>query len=131
MKIAVTIWNERISPVLDVAREVLVLDVENRSIVGRQKEKLPGTEPWAQVERIVALGPHVLICGAISQPMVALLTSAGIRIVPFTAGDVEEVVAAWLAHTLPSPALCMPGCCGRMRRLCRGTKGGRRGRGGR
>ena len=117
MKVALATWNGRISPVFDVARQVLILDVQNNRVVARYEEPLPGTEPQSQAERLAAIAPHTLICGAISQPMADLLAAKNIRIIAFTAGSVEEVVSAWLAGALPSPTLAMPGCYGRRGRF--------------
>lgn len=127
MKVALATWNGRISPVFDVARQVLILDVEDGREIARHEESLPGTDPQAQATRVGALGPRTLICGAISRPMAAMLDAGGIRVLPFTAGPVEDVLAAWLAGSLPDPALSMPGCCGRGR--CQGGRA--RGNGGR
>ena len=123
MKVALATWNGRISPVFDVARQVLLLDVDEGRERTRQEATLPGTDPQAQADHLTALAPQTLICGAISQPMAVLLAAKGVRVIPFTAGPVEEVLAAWLAGSLPNPALSMPGCCGRMRR-CRGRGAG-------
>jgi predicted Fe-Mo cluster-binding NifX family protein len=120
MRVALTTWKGRVSPVFDVARQVQILDIEEDRVVARHEESLPGTVPYAQASRLLALGPQVLICGAISRPMESLLAAANVRVVPFTAGTVEEVVAAWVAGRMPDPALSMPGCRGRMRR-CRGA----------
>ena len=117
MKVALATWNGRISPVFDVARQVLMLDVEEGRVVARHEEMLPGTEPQAQAGRLASLAPHTLICGAVSQSMAGLLATKKIRVIPFTAGAVEEVVAAWLAGTLPNPTLAMPGCYGRRGRF--------------
>jgi predicted Fe-Mo cluster-binding NifX family protein len=120
MKVALATWNGRISPVFDVARQVLMLDVEDNRVVARHEESLPGTDPRDQAGRLAALAPHTLICGAISQPLAGFLAVMNIRIIPFTAGAVEEVIAAWLAGALPNPALAMPGCSGRGRGRGRG-----------
>jgi len=127
MKVALATWNGRISPVFDVARQVLMLDVEDGQVMNRREETLPGTDLQVQATRLMVLAPQTLICGAISQPMADLLAATDIRVIPFTAGAVEEVLAAWLAGSLPNPALSMPGCCGRMRR-CHGGRVGGRGR---
>lgn len=129
MNVAMATWNGRISPVLDVARQLLLVEVAEGRAGARREEPLPGTDPLAQAERLAALGPQVLICGAISQGMAAMLTGKGIEVIPFTAGPVEEVLDAWLAGRLPAPAWRMPGCCGRMRR-CHGGRPGGQGRGG-
>ena len=125
MKVALATWNGRVSPVFDVAKQVVVLDIKEGRVVARREEELPGTEPQAQADRLAVLAPQILICGAISKAMASLLAAAKIRVIPFTAGDVEKVLAAWLAGNLPDPDLSMPGCCGRRRRQraggrCRG-----------
>lgn len=117
---ALATWNGRISPVFDVARQVLMLDIKDSRVVSRHEETLPGTDTHAQAGRLAALAPDELICGAVSQAMAGLLAAKHIRVIPFTAGAVEEVLASWLAGTLPNSALAMPGCCGQHRR-CRGT----------
>jgi len=111
--------------VFDVSRQVLMLDIEEGRVVARREETLPGTELQDQACRLTVLGPQVLICGAISQPLTSLLVAASIRVIPFTAGDVDQVLGAWLVGTLPNPALTMPGCCG-LRRGCRGKEVRRR-----
>ncbi len=126
MKLALATWNGRISPVFDVARQLLMVDVDNGRVVARHEESLPGSDPQVQAARLAALAPETLICGAISRPMAAMLASRGIRVMPFTAGGVDDVLAAWVAGALPSAALSMPGCCGRGRmRRCRGGLRGR------
>ena len=119
MRLALATWNGRISPVFDVARQVLMLDIQDGREVDRHMATLPGTELQDQTDRLAGLAPHALICGAISNPMAAMLAAKGVRVIPFTAGTVDEVIAAWLAGSLPNPALSMPGCCRQMRR-CRG-----------
>ncbi len=116
MKLALANWNGRISPVFDVARQVVLLEIERGLVTARREEPLPGTDPQAQAQKLAELGAQTLICGAISQPMAAILAARGIKIVPFTAGAVDEVLTAWLSGNLPNPALSMPGCCGRTRR---------------
>jgi predicted Fe-Mo cluster-binding NifX family protein len=128
MRVALTTWNGRVSPVFDVARQLLILDVEENRVTARREEPLPGTDPEAQADRVAALGADVLICGAVSRPMAAWLAAKKVRVMPFTAGAVDEVIAAWLSGKLPGHAWCMPGCCGRIRHG-HGQGGGRGGRG--
>ena len=124
MKLGLATWNGRISPVFDVARQLLMLDVEDGRVIARREETLPGTEQQAQADWLAARAPQTLICGAISRSMAAMLAATKIRVIPFTAGDVERVLGAWLLGTLPNPALSMPGCCGRRR--CHGGREGRK-----
>jgi len=109
MRVAVATWNGRISPVFDVARQARVVEDVGGDAVGRD-EMLPGTDPAALANRLKALGIELLICGALSQPQALALEGAGIAVIPFTAGTVEEILAAWRAGTLPRSAWSMPGC---------------------
>jgi len=124
MLVALTVWNGRISPVCDVARQLLVLEVEGGKVIARRDERLEGADCWQRVARLDELQPDTLICGAISGPLAGLLAAKGIQVIPFISGTVEEVSAAHLNGTLLKPAFAMPGCCGRGGRF-RGSGGGR------
>jgi len=126
MKVALTVWAGRISPVFDVSREALILNIENRKIVSTSREALDGPAPHLKVERLVSLGVETLICGAISEPLHVELTSRGVKVLGFVAGDVEKVTQAFLAGGLPAPALSMPGCASAQKRFRVGRGGGRR-----
>jgi predicted Fe-Mo cluster-binding NifX family protein len=127
MLVALTVWNGRISPVCDVARQLLVFEVEGGKVIDRRYERMEDADCWQRAAHIQELKPDTLICGAISGPLAGSLAAKGIRIVPFISGVVEEVLAAYLNGTLLRPAFAMPGCYGRGGRF--GGVGGRRGRG--
>lgn len=122
MKVALPTWDGRVSPVFDVARRLLVVDVERDAEVGRSEVDLEEARLAARASRVAAIGVHVLICGAISWPLEAMLTSAGTRVIPRMCGPVDDVLRAFIAGQLASEAFLMPGCRGRRRRF----RGGRR-----
>jgi predicted Fe-Mo cluster-binding NifX family protein len=124
MKLAVAAWGNRISPVLDVSHQVLLLEVVGGKVLARERRELPGGGAAERAEWLGALGVEELICGAVSRPLAEMIAARGIRLVAFVAGETEKVVAAHLAGDLPKPSLTMPGCCGRRWRF-----GGGRGRG--
>jgi len=125
MKVAIPHWNGRVSPVFDVAGRLLLVDVDGGVEQGRQAAALTAGDPLQRARQVTGLGADVLICGAISLPLEAALASAGLRVIPFTCGGVEEVLAAFMGGRLTDRAYLMPGCCGWRRRL-RGRR--RRGR---
>ena len=131
MKVAVSTWNGRISPVFDASRQMVVLEVDGGKIVGRHEEPLD-EDLGRKVEQLVGAGIQVLVCGAISQPLAWMLVTRGLRVLPFIAGGVDEVTRAYLAGELDRPRFAMPGCCGRRMRFGggRGGHGCRRGPGG-
>jgi predicted Fe-Mo cluster-binding NifX family protein len=116
MRVAVAVWEGRISPLFDVSRQVMLLDVENGKIINRAEARFDRNDPVAKADRLAEWKVGILICGAISGPMARLVERFGIRPIPFVSGDVEEVVRAYLSSGLPNPALTMPGCTGRRHR---------------
>ena len=131
MKIAISTWLGRVSPVLDVAKRLVLVETQRDVELARRDVVVEETELLARARCIAELRPDVVICGAISRPFDAMLRSVGIRLIPHTCGPVEEVLQAFLSGQLTDEAFLMPGCCGRRRRFRGGYGGGRgRGRGG-
>jgi predicted Fe-Mo cluster-binding NifX family protein len=128
MKAAFSVWNDRIAPVFDVARHLWIVEAESGVIAHQGKETFPDTPPVGRAIRLVELQVNDLVCGAISRSLQDLLSAYGLRIFPFVAGNLKEVIHAWLNGTLERPIFAMPGCCGSRRRL-QGIH--RRGKGGR
>jgi predicted Fe-Mo cluster-binding NifX family protein len=120
-KAAFSQWNGRIAPVFDVAREVRVVETIDGLVSAETDELLPEDVPANTVTRLVSLGIDTLVCGAVSRPMLDLLRAHSIAVVPFVAGELAEVIQAWLRGGVTNPSFAMPGCGGRGR--------GRRGQG--
>lgn len=118
MKIAVPDWEGRVSPVFDVAKQVLLVDLGGEDNGGRYTESLGSLGPHDRARRLAELGVNVLVCGAISWPLEALLAACGIRVIPLVCGEVDEVVRAFRDGTLENERFVMPGCC-RKRRQAR------------
>ncbi len=109
-RVAITVWEGRISPVFDVCREIQLVTVAAAHVVASRKEELGSLSAQDKVERLAALGAQTLVCGAISVPLREALCVRGIEVIDFVAGEVAAVVAALLRHALPNPKLVMPGC---------------------
>ena len=127
MRVAVPTWANRVSPVFDVARQLVVTEIENGAVVSRNEAQIEETEPMTRAKRVADLGVSVLICAAISMPLEVMLASAGVRVIPHTCGPVEDVLRAFVSGRLTDQAFLMPGCCGRRRRMRGRRRGGRRG----
>jgi predicted Fe-Mo cluster-binding NifX family protein len=111
-RIAIAVWKDRVSPVFDVSRDILVLDIENGSVTHRCLEKFTYNNPEHMLLRLMELKVKHLICGAISRTLAELLSGYGIKMISFTSGKIEEIIDAYLAGRLPNPVLAMPGCSG-------------------
>jgi len=120
MKIALPIRDARISPVFDVAKRLLVVDVEDDRQTGQDEHDLGQTDLPERARQIAGLGIDVLICGAISHPLEELLLSGGVRVVPFICGPVQKAIEAFLSNRLWSDSFLMPGCRRQQRHLREG-----------
>jgi len=129
MKAALTVWEGRVSPVFDVSREALVLTIEKGDVGARSHESIATPTAANKIDRLVEMGVQTVICGAISEPLQHELTVRGVKVIGFVAGEIDEVVKSFLAGTLPTPLLSMPGCCRKQNRFRGGGGGGGGGRG--
>lgn len=116
VKAAFAHWDNCIAPVFDVARHVYVVAAEAGHSVRETKESLDGDLPVQKVMHLATLGVDTLVCGAISRPLYEMLSAYGIRVIPFVAGELREVIQAWLCGGLDGDHFAMPGCGGHGRR---------------
>src|SRR6056297_472849 len=115
MKVAIPISDGRISPLFDSARRLLLVTIENRREVWRSEQVVEQSERIARTRRVTELDADVLICGAISRELEAMLTSAAVEVIPLTCGMVEDVLQAFISGRLTEEAFVMPGCHGNRR----------------
>ncbi len=110
-----SIWNNRVAPVFDVARQLLIVEADSGHEIKKTLHSLP-VDGIEKVDWLTAAGIEVFVCGAISRFLEDMLESRGIQILPFIAGDTEEIVRCWLKGNLTgNVAYAMPGC---RRRRC-------------
>jgi predicted Fe-Mo cluster-binding NifX family protein len=121
MRVAIPHWQGRVSPVFDMARSVLLIDIDNGQDQRREERKLTRTDSLARAAEFLKLGSEVLICGGISAPLEAALASSGVEVIGFVCGPVEEVLAAYLNGKLANRVFSMPGA--HRRRRCFGGSG--------
>lgn len=124
MKVAIPRWRGRVSPVFDVAGNVLVVEVDDGVERARRDVVFDVEDPQGRAARLTETGANVLVCGAISWPLEMAVSAAGIEVIPQTCGDVECVLTAFIDGRLNQGAFLMPGCCGRRRRFQGGRRGG-------
>jgi predicted Fe-Mo cluster-binding NifX family protein len=115
MRVAIPLWQGRVSPVFDEANRILLVDIFEKQEQNRREESLSARNPFERAQLLPRLGVELLICGMISQTQQTALASAGIRVIPHICGPMEEVIAAFLDGRIENGALLMPGCGGRKR----------------
>jgi predicted Fe-Mo cluster-binding NifX family protein len=110
MKLALTVWENRISPLFDCARRLLIVEIVDQTATGKHVESFNYESPLSRATRLSDLGVKVLICGAVSDSFASMIETQGIRIIPFVAGAVKDVLDAYLTSGLCDSKFRMPGC---------------------
>jgi len=103
MKVAIPIWQGKVSSVFDFADELLLIELENGIEKSRNEVSLTEQSGPERTARLRQLDVQVLICGAISRPLADMLNGAGIEVLPFVTGSVEQVMAAYKTGKLSLP----------------------------
>jgi len=112
MKVAIPIWENRISPVFDTASRLLIAEIAKDGIKKRSETELGASELAGRCCRIQAMEVDFLICGAITRQFAQMLTAAGIEVIPGISGHPDEVLDAFVHGSLTDPRFLMPGCRG-------------------
>jgi len=109
MKVAMTVWGNRISPVFDAAQTILLADIEDGAIVHRHREFLPRLVASGIARMLVEKGIDTLICGAISERPAEIIQQAEVKLLPFVSGNAEKFLDLYAANE-PIDSFIMPGC---------------------
>jgi predicted Fe-Mo cluster-binding NifX family protein len=110
MRIGLTVWGNRISPVFDASRTLMVAEIEGNRVVGKNYISMQPGFPHHQIGRLIEQQIETLICGAISEVPAHMADASGILLIPFITGNVEDVLNAYLSGRLgAAPMFRMPG----------------------
>jgi predicted Fe-Mo cluster-binding NifX family protein len=104
--IALTVWNDIISPVYDAATTFLLVGQNGE----RERLSIGGQSPVEVAALLAGKKVTAVICGAISAQLARLLSGNNITVLPWTRGNVEEVIDAYRHKNLDAPLFRMPGC---------------------
>jgi predicted Fe-Mo cluster-binding NifX family protein len=125
MKIAIPIFENRISPRFDFSPEMWVIEVERGRVVGQEKFSTANLNLPKRLEQITSNGVDKVICGGIDGLSRDQLGSRGIDVVQDVTGDADIVFDLFMRGRLRSGF-----CCERKGRrgFCpwRKTSGGKR-----
>jgi predicted Fe-Mo cluster-binding NifX family protein len=109
VKIAITIWGNRISPVFDSAHTLMIVQVENLTIINREFVDFDPRISSQIASILSAFQIDALICGAITELQSKIIEKTGIKLISFIAGNVEEVLMSLLKKPHRISEFLMPG----------------------
>jgi len=121
MRVAIPVWQSRVSPVFDTAGHLLIVDVEDGREVHRAEASILGLSLPNRVNRLVEFDVDVLLCGAISRQLAGMAAASGIRVMPWLKGDVDQMLRLFLNGEPIDSRFLMPGF-GRQRHRFRGSQ---------
>lgn len=110
MRIAIPIWGDKVSPLLDTASRLLVVELGDAGETSRYQILLDEDNISRRSLRIGSLNIDTLICGAVSRPFFRMLISYGLEIIPDISGDPENILQAYLKGNIFHSRFMMPGC---------------------
>ena len=142
MRIAIPLFDKRISPRFDCAQGFFLAVAENGRVLKREEFPAVLWSPLERVKRLREMGVNTLICGGIDEVSSQRLILHEIKIYSWVTGLAEDALQSLLTGELESCAMVGPG--GRCRGIWRflrhggggeyepgeGGKGRGRGRGG-
>lgn len=109
MKVAITEHQGRIAPVFDTCRRLKVFVQTDDGDVMVSDEDWSSLGRHNRAARLKELGVEALICGGISCRLEQLIDLHGIKLMPWVAGDISEVLGALREGSISDPRYSMPG----------------------
>ena len=108
-RIAIPVFESRISPVLDACSRLLVVDIDGGCEVGRVEISLEKTSLMERIEIFTRWGIHKIICAGVSDVMCRYVAARNIALISGIAGKLEEILNAYICNKLDDPCFVMPG----------------------
>ena len=109
-KIAIAQNEGCISPVLDFAKQLLLIEIDGTEVKKQEAiscaENSGGTLPALLNQECV----DIVICGAISRPLLELIQLQSIEVIPYVTGKVSDVIDGFFSKKLLTAQFRMPGC---------------------
>ena len=108
-RVAIPIFQQRVSPVLDSCRHLLLIDIEKGTEKGRKNIYLGEMSLTERCDIFAQLKVAIVICGGVSEIFANMLAGSKISLLNGIAGEIDAVITAYLKDRLDNPQFYMPG----------------------
>jgi predicted Fe-Mo cluster-binding NifX family protein len=124
MKIGISLFNHRVSPLFDDCPEIWIVELRNGQVVNQETWAVENCHLQDRIDRLAANGVEKIICGGIDSNCMDRLEHRGIDVLYNVAGEAGDVLDLFLRGRL------RPGiyCDGKRGRGFHGWRWGPRGR---
>lgn len=110
LKIAVTIWGNRVSPVFDAAKTLLVADIKDSATIRKSYVNFNAGSPETLIRILKQMRVSILVCGAISTHPADLIVENEIKLISFVTGNAMEFLDTFARKQVIEKSYMMPGC---------------------
>lgn len=108
--IAVPVFQNRISPLMDVSNRYMIYETEDGEIKQKIDISLNAEGEPQRVEKLKDIGVNTIICGAVSGYVAHIVGEKGMRLLPMIYGPIDEVIDRYLDNSLASYCPKPEGC---------------------
>ena len=118
--VAMSIYQERISPLLDVAKKFAIYEIEEGEVKQKMTIDIHTDYELQRIEKLKEIGVSVIIGGAVSGFVSEMIREKGIHLISWITGPVDDTIELYIKNELEASREKTPGCKRRRRmRQCK------------
>jgi predicted Fe-Mo cluster-binding NifX family protein len=114
--VAVPVYQERISPLLDVAKKFAVFEIEKGEVKQKITLDIHTDDEPQRFEKLKEMGVSVIIGGAVSCFVSEIIREKGIKLLSWITGPVDTTIELYIKDAIKPFRGEMPGTTGCRRR---------------
>jgi len=96
MKIAITCWGSRVSPLFDTTRKIVIIETDASGIQNSGEVDISPVNPFSRAGFLQDMGVEVLICGGISECYLQQMAALKIKVIPWISGEVDKIISEYI-----------------------------------
>jgi predicted Fe-Mo cluster-binding NifX family protein len=112
MKVAIPLFQDRISPRFDVCPEIWIIELNNGEVINQERWPMASLTLQQRIYQLTSKGVDKVICGGIDNFSIDHLGNMGIDVIRNVAGDARGVLHLFIRGAL-RPGLYFNGKRGR------------------
>lgn len=106
IKVAIPLFNDRISPRFDVCPEIWIIELENGEVINREKWSMASFNLPQRLDQLAAKGVDKIICGGIDSFSIDQLGNKGIEVIHNVAGEAKKALHLFMEGALRPGFYC-------------------------
>lgn len=109
MKTAISVWQDRVSPLFDSSTHMRIAESAEGKILGQDIINVESLSLFQRIDLLQKMHIHVFICGGITRPILENIRNKNIQVIPFVCGDVDLLLQAFFKGKDIRTLFSMPG----------------------